>query len=263
MVQSDAHLQFARDICLEALKRAGLDATFELFPPAPEKRLDAEMAKGKLHLAFIPPNADRILLEGNDLISAIRIPLERGLLGYRICLVRASQKDLLAEVRTPADLKRFTVGQGFGWGDIDVYKAAGIPVMEVPFATPTDPLRSLAAGNYDMFPLGLSEYEAFLGRFNGKDLGIVPDRHIVIRYPWFRYVWVSRTAPDAGILLAALRKGLDMMAKDGSFLRMFEQRKGSFNPSSLDGRTFIDLRSPYAKAYDIEPQYRRLLAEPH
>lgn len=261
-VQSDPHLRFAREICLEALRKAGVDASFEPFPPAPEKRLAAEMASGKLHLAFIPPNADRLALEAEERVAAIRIPMERGLLGFRICLVRGAAPDMLAGVKTAEDLRRFTVGQGLGWADIDVYRLAGIPVAEAPFAAPTDPLRALAAGNFDLLPLGLSEYEAFLTRYDGAAYGVVADRHIVIRYPWYRYVWVSRTAPDSGILLAGLRKGLEIMAKDGSFIRMFEQSKGRFSLESLQGRTVIDLQSPYAKAYDIEPPFRGLLADP-
>lgn len=261
-VQSDPHLQFARDICLEALRKAGVDASFEPFPPAPEKRLDAEMASGELHLSFIPPNADRLALEAQERVAAIRIPMERGLLGYRICLVRGAAPDMLADVKTAGDLRRFTVGQGLGWADIDVYRLAGIPVAEAPFAAPTDPLRALAAGNFDLLPLGFSEYEDFLNKYDGAAYGIVADRNIVIRYPWYRYVWVSRTAPDADILLPGLRKGLEMMAKDGSFIRMFEQSKGRIALDSLKGRTVIDLQSPYAKAFDIAPPFRGLLADP-
>ncbi|GFK93065.1 hypothetical protein NNJEOMEG_00894 [Fundidesulfovibrio magnetotacticus] len=261
-VQSDLHLEFAREICLEALKKAGVDARFEPFPVAPERRLAAEMASGKLHLAFLPPSVQRLLPEGFASVEDIRIPLERGLLSYRVCLLRGAVPELLKDVRTLDDLKRVTVGQGFGWGDVDVYKAAGVPVVEVPFTSPSDPLRALAAGHFDVLPLGADEYAGFLDIARQEGYGLAADRHLVIHYPWYRYVWVSRTAPDAGFLLEALTRGLDIVAADGSFVSIYEKYKGRFDPASLRGRTVIDLPSPYAREGDIPPRYRHLLIVP-
>lgn len=261
-VQSDQHLAFAREICIEALKKAGLEATFEMFPVAAESRLDAEMASGKLHLAFIPPNANRLALEDKNLITAIRIPLERGLLGWRVCLVRGNDKDMLKDVTSVEALRRFKVGQGYGWGDIDVYAAAGVTVVEAPFSSQAAPLRALASGHFDLLPMGTSEYQAFLVRSNEEGLGIAADSHIVIHYPWFRFAWVSMTAPNAAALLENLEKGLGIMARDGSFIRIFEQYKGKIDTAWIRRRTMIELASPYAQASDIPAKYRHLLIDP-
>ncbi|WP_243311638.1 transporter substrate-binding domain-containing protein [Fundidesulfovibrio agrisoli] len=261
-VQSDQHLAFAREICIEALNKAGLDATFEMFPVAAENRLDAEMASGKLHLSFIPPNANRLALEGRQLIAAIRVPLERGLLGWRVCLVRGNDKDILKGVTSVEALRRFRVGQGYGWGDIDVYAGAGITVVEAPFSSQSAPLRALASGHFDLLPMGTSEFEAFLERAKEEGLGIVADSHIVIHYPWFRFIWVSRTAPNAAILLESLERGLDIMVRDGSFIRIFEQYKGKIDTAWVRRRTMIELASPYAQASDIPAKYRHLLIDP-
>ncbi|MFP5240108.1 MAG: hypothetical protein ACLGQW_09785 [Acidobacteriota bacterium] len=244
------------------MKKAGLDATFEMFPVAAESRLDAEMASGKLHLAFIPPNANRLALEGRQLIAAIRIPLERGLLGYRVCLVRGSDKDMLKGVTSVEALRRFRVGQGYGWGDKDVYAAAGIPVVEAPFTSQSAPLRALASGHFDLLPLGSSEFEAFLVRSKEEGLDIAADSHIVIRYPWFRFVWVSMTAPNAAALLENLEKGLGIMARDGSFIRIYEHYKGKADTAWIRRKTIIELASPYAQASDIPAGYRHLLIAP-
>lgn len=261
VVQSDQHLEFAREICLAALKAAGLDASFEPFPVAPEKRLDAEMASGKLHLAFIPPNGERLALEKDRVLAAIRFPLERGLLGYRVCLVRGSEEDILKDVTDVQGLKRFTVGQGLGWGDIEVYRSAGFKVVEAPFASPADPLRSLAAGLFDLLPLGASEYRTFLTKYNLPHLPVVADRHVLLRYPWFRYVWVSLTAPEAGLLLDGLRRGLNILAENGEFLRIYEKYKGHPGERILEGRRVIDLPSPYPDE-SVDPRYLHLLIDP-
>ncbi|WP_243438840.1 transporter substrate-binding domain-containing protein [Fundidesulfovibrio soli] len=243
------------------MRKAGLDAGFEPFPVAAENRLDAEMASGKLHLAFIPPNANRLALEGRQLIAAIRIPLERGLLGSRVCLVRGTDKDLLKDVKSLEAFRRFKVGQGYGWGDIDVYAAAGVSVVEAPFTSQSAPLRALASGHFDLLPMGASEFQAFLDRSKEEGLGIVADNHIVIRYPWFRFIWVSKTAPNAAALLEGLERGLDIMARDGSFIRIFEHYKGKIDTAVFRGRTSIELASPYAQASDIPAKYRHLLIE--
>ncbi len=258
-VQSDEHLEFARTLCLEALKAAGMDATFSAFPIGSESRLTAEMQAGDLNLAFIPPNGDRLRLKKQGILREIGIPLDRGLLGYRICLVTEANKDMLQNVRTAEDLRRFTVGQGFGWGDAAVYRQAGIPVVEASFSSMLDPLRTLAAGRFDVLPLGVTEYQHFLAEYAKQATGLTADTHLLISYPWFRFVWVSATAPDGDALYTALNKGFAIIAANGTFTAVFERFKGHFDPHALKGRTIIDLKSPYGRMDSLDPRFKHLI----
>ena len=258
-VQSDAHLEFARVLCLEALKAAGMDAEFTAFPIGPENRLNAEMQAGNLHIAFLPQSADRIRMEKEGFARSIRIPLERGLLGYRVCLVSDKTSDILQGVTTAEDLRRFTIGQGLGWGDTAIYRKAGIQVVEAPFTSIVDPLKALAADRFDLLPLGVDEYTRFLTEYAKHATGLTADTHILIRYPWFRFVWVSAAAPDSGALYDALDKGLGILAANGGFEAIYARYRGTFDAKKLKGRTIIDLPSPYARLEDVDARFRRLI----
>lgn len=244
---------------MEALKAAGVDATFSSFPIGPESRLNAEMKAGNLHLAFIPPSTDRLRLMEEGAIKGIRIPLERGLLGYRICLVSEKNSDILKDVSTVEDLRRFSIGQGVGWGDAAVYRKAGIQVLEAPFSSMLDPLKMLASGQFDLFPLGVNEYELFLAEYAKRHSGLATDKHILIRYPWFRFIWVSTTAPDSDILFAALDKGFESIVSNGPFETVYEQYKGTLDAKRFTNRTIIDLQSPYGGSDSVDPRFRHLI----
>ncbi len=262
-VQSDQHLEFAREICIEALKTSGVNAVWNLFPVAPETRLNVELQQGNLNLAFIPPNSERLEMEKQGAVKAIRIPLERGLLGYRICLVKESRRDILKDVASPEDLRKFVVGQGTGWSDADIYTKLGIRVVAAPFGNTSHPLLALSSGHFDILPLGVSEYERFLRQFTAHGgAGIVADRHLLIRYPWYRYIWVSMTAPNGALLWEALDKGLARIVADGTFEKIYEKYRGKTGIPSLAGRRIIDLPSPYESMEDVDPRFRRLIIRP-
>ena len=259
VVQSDEHLEFARELCRAALAAAGMDASFSFFPVAQEKRLNAELTNGNLHVAFMPPDPERMDLENRGIIKSIKVPLERGMLGYRICLLREADKDLLKYVESVDDLKHLTVGLGLGWGDIAVYTNAGITVVEAPFTKTTDPLKSLVAKHFDALPLGVNEYQLFLQEFNKESGGVVQDKHIAIRYPWYRYVWISTAAPHSAELYEALSKGFGIIASNGEFITIYEKFKGALPPATLSNRRTIELENPYRSFEDVEPRFKHLI----
>ncbi len=63
----------------------------------------------------------------------IRIPLRKGLLGYRICLIAKDQQVKLDQVKTVEDLRKLTVGQGLAWGDSLLYEALGMQVTRAKY----------------------------------------------------------------------------------------------------------------------------------
>ena len=55
-----------------------------------------------------------------DLIP-IRIPISKGILGYRIFIINRADKDNFAKIKTIEDLRKYQVGQGADWGDVKVF----------------------------------------------------------------------------------------------------------------------------------------------
>src|ERR1700722_8111522 len=63
----------------------------------------------------------------------IRIPISKGILGYRIALIAKDKQAKFDQVKTLADIRDFTIGQGLGWGDIKVYEANGFNVRSTQY----------------------------------------------------------------------------------------------------------------------------------
>lgn len=59
----------------------------------------------------------------------IYLPIDRGILGWRLFIIHKDNASALGKVQNIEDLKRFLFGQGSGWGDIDILEKAGLKVI--------------------------------------------------------------------------------------------------------------------------------------
>lgn len=115
-------------------------------------RMLQELSLPEGHINVIARATDREL---EKKFQPIRIPIDRGLMGMRLLLVRKSDLHRYASIRSLDDLKRFSAGQGKGWVDSEVLAAAGFSVVETP--RPGSLLGMLEAGRFDFFPRALDE----------------------------------------------------------------------------------------------------------
>ena len=61
-------------------------------------------------------------------LRPIRIPLLKGLLGYRLFLIRNDDRRF-DSIRTAEELAPMQAGQGVGWPDVDILQAGGLSVQ--------------------------------------------------------------------------------------------------------------------------------------
>ena len=150
----------------------------------------------------------------------IRIPLDKGLLGYRVFLIRREMQAKLAEVRTLEDLLRFSIGQAAAWNDVPILKAAGFRVVS---GIDYDGLFGmLAKGRFDLFSRSVVEAVTELETRKDRYPELVIERTLLLYYPLPRYLFVRRDA--CGEQLASrLLEGFELMLKDGSFDRLFDE----------------------------------------
>jgi len=169
----------------------------------------------------------------------IRIPLRKGLLGYRVCLIDAKNQGRIDHVQTLDDLRKLTVGQGTGWADVAVYGAEGVPVTTAAYGGLFD---MVSAGRFDLFPRGLSEvFREFA--VNGPRLpGLAIDRHLLLYYRWPYYFFFNR---DDARLAARIEAGLKMMRADGSFDAIFHKYNDDWIAAAdIRHRVIIRLNNP-------------------
>ncbi|HJV01796.1 MAG TPA: transporter substrate-binding domain-containing protein [Burkholderiaceae bacterium] len=262
-----ASMAFMAFMAFMALAAPALAATI-LFPrpllegdpqtdyPVALLRLALEKSGTPYELKFAPivMTQDRVLLEiakgdgGVDIIAtmtseererkmlAVRIPIDKGLYGWRVALVRGDHRDLFANVVDLAGLRKLRSGQGHDWPDTGILRGNGVPVTanssyEALFSM-------LSAGRIDYFPRAVIE----IGPEAAAHPGLAIDRHIAIHYPTALYYFVNRNNTP---LADAVRRGLEAAIADGSFERLFNQRFGAaLRQARLDQRRVIELSNP-------------------
>lgn len=171
----------------------------------------------------------------------IRIPLLKGILGYRIFLINKDEQDKFSNVKNIEDLRKFKVGQGFDWGDVEIFKYNNLEVIT---GTTYEGLFSmLMAGRFDYFSRGVNEAFVELKERKDRFPNMTVEKDIVLHYPWPYYFFVSPKYPR---IAERLEKGLNLMISDGTFDKIFyKYNKENINQANLQKRRMIKIENPF------------------
>ncbi|HTO62893.1 MAG TPA: hypothetical protein VMM15_16710 [Bradyrhizobium sp.] len=205
-------------------------------------RLHREVIKGELVNVIVRAPGSREVDEG---LIPIDIPLDKGLNGYRVALIRLGDQSRIERLVDIAGLRQMRIGIGEQWLDVPIYKYNNIPLTA---AREYDSLLGmLQLGRFDLFPRPAtavdSEYSVYKDRYPG--LGI--DQHLLIHYPLGMYAFVSKSTPR---LAERIRYGLEEMQKDGSFDRYFDEHFSDVIAKlKLPQRILIELENPLLPAW--------------
>ena len=169
----------------------------------------------------------------------VRIPLRKGLLGYRVALVARDSLPRVAQARTLEDLRKLTIGQGIGWGDVDLYNANGLKVITANYE---NLFGMLDAGRFDLFPRGISEAFAEQAARSRQFPDLVIEPTLLIHYPWPYYFFFNKTNTA---LASRVEAGLRMMIRDGSFDALFRKYNDAWiKRADLAHRHVIQVTNP-------------------
>lgn len=192
---------------------------FELIPSRltmNEQRYLAELKNGQLiNIAWSSTSVEK-----ETEFLPLRIPLRKGLLGYRIALIAKDNQQKVDQVHTLDDLKTLTIGQGRGWGDVQLYKSNGIRVIETEYA---NLFKMTNVGRVDMFPRGIGEVFAEFDGHSKENPNLAIEKNLLIYYPWPYYFFFNKN--DAA-LQHRVEVGIHLMMKDGSFEAIFKKFNG-------------------------------------
>jgi len=168
----------------------------------------------------------------------VRVPLDKGLLGWRIFLIKDRDRERFASIQTLQQLKALTAGQVAEWEDAAILRANGLPVIDA--MQYRDIFRMLAADRFLYLPRGIGEIQGEL--HNYQHLGLAIDTHLALHYPLCAYFFVAR---DNTPLAQDLETGLQRAIKDGSFERLFQQVNGpAIREAGLNRRRVFELLNP-------------------
>lgn len=203
--------------------KAALDASSAQYGPyqlrtsplAMERdRLMQEMVKG----ALVNLSAQITSAEWEHKLIPIRIPLDKGLSGYRISLIDGRRQAQFDAVHTLEQLKRIPLGAGRQWSSTAVFLHAGFPVA---LGNSTHGLHSmLAADRFQHFPRGMEEAMFELAAHAADFPELAIERSFAIYMPLPRYFFVT---PGQTRLAERIEFGLRALIADGRFDRMFHE----------------------------------------
>lgn len=217
-----------------ALEKAGNKYRVELSPTSMQQNralVELQSGAGRIDVVSTMTSVER-----ENLLLPIRIPMSRGLIGWRLGLVKAERKNLLASVRSVEDLRRYTSGQGHDWPDLAILRHNGIVVY--PVTVYSSLFGMLRAERFDWAPR--SVHEIWSEVRHHPDLAVDPN--ILLIYPTADYYFVNKQNTE---LAENLRLGLETALADGSFGQLFALHFGpAIRRAQLDKRVLIELNNP-------------------
>lgn len=168
----------------------------------------------------------------------IRIPLYKGLIGWRLLLIRETQKEMFNHIDTLTDLQKLIALQGNDWPDTLTLKNNNFSVKTS--AGYYNLFRMLNSRRGDFFPRGITEIWGELESY--PELNLAVDTHIALRYPAAYYLFVNKNNPR---LKNAVEKGLNIAVADGSFNKIFIKYFGAIiKKAELEKRKIFFLANP-------------------
>ena len=176
-------------------------------------------------------------VERENKMLPIRIPIDKGLIGWRLLLINKANQSKFKSILTLEDLKKLTAGQGNDWPDTAILRASGLNMYGT--SNYASLFHMLESERIDYFPRAVNEIWTEVD-LRPKRLMVAPG--IVLRYPTAIYFFVRKGNTR---LAADIRDGLEKMIADGSFEKLFQQYYGDMiRRSSLKGRRVFELKNP-------------------
>ena len=171
---------------------------------------------------------------------AIPQPLTKGLLGYRLLLVRDETLAKFAQIEHPQQLQALSIGIPQTWADADLFRYNRYKVVEQ--GNLNELFLRLKNGTFDYVSLGVNEIEEI---FNHSALpigGISIEPSLMLYYAFPLVFYVTPNNPS---LAQRVRTGLSEIIASGEFELLFEHHHGDVvQRLNLRNRAIFTLTNP-------------------
>jgi hypothetical protein len=149
----------------------------------------------------------------------IRIPIAKGLIGWRMFVAHENTPFMNAEINALGDLLKYEPVQGIAWPDTKILQANGFNVVTArDYAEAKDIIEAKQA---DFFPRSVIEIDQEIQQNTYRSLTYRKD--VALQYPSAMYFFVNKR----NVTLAKLiETGLRRAAEDGSFDALFLEHFG-------------------------------------
>lgn len=184
-------------------------------------------------------------------LSAIRIPITRGLIGHRLLVVHDQALPRYQDIKTLTALQQHPALLGFGWPEAALFRANRMSVIERIY---DEIFAAVNNGHRGFFARGVLEvYGELADRPAMNNLMVEPN--ILLRYPSAVFFFVH---PDNLELEQALKEGFNKGYVDGSYAQFLYSHplvRQAQQQYQLDQRQMIELNNDaFADIYHSIPQ---------
>lgn len=180
----------------------------------------------------------------NEQKILIPLPLMKGLLGYRILIIRAADKGKFAGVKTPAQLQKLRMGIPSTWADAELFRQNGYAVEEK--GSFDDLFTRLENKEFDYVTFGANEVTGVFNARAAKSGKLIVDSTLLVFYPFPLVFYVN---PDNKVLAERVTKGLQIISGNGELDAIFNRHfAADLTAVKLPARTMITLKNPILPA---------------
>ena len=177
-------------------------------------------------------------------LHAIRVPILKGLMGYRLLVIRKGDEAKFAHIQTKEDLLALSVGQGMHWPDTDILRANKFQPVEA--MAKENLYKMLAAKRFDFFPRGIAEIYLEEDFIRAQNLRVEP--HLILHYQTDLYFFVNKKNTE---LARRLEQGWDIILNNGEFEAFFLNApnvRSALEILKKSKRKIIELENPFLPA---------------
>jgi hypothetical protein len=182
-------------------------------------------------------------------LHAIYFPLLKGMMGYRIFIIRKNDQQFFNKHMSLQELKLIPVGQGFNWPDTDILIDNGFNVAR---GYDNYLLKMLDRKRFDFFPRAIHEPWIEI-----KDkLEFMVEKNLMLQYPAPIFFFVNKSNKR---LQQRLDYGLGQLLANGKFEQFFLNHPitaGILQKADVKHRTIFKLKNPL-----LSEQTKKLLKD--
>ena len=167
-------------------------------------------------------------------------PMMKGLLGYRLLIIRTADRDTFAGIRTAEQLQQQRLGIPFGWADAALFRHNKYPVVEE--GTFDDLFTRLRDKQFDYVSFGANEVEGVYQERAAVPEGLQTDEQLLLYYPFPLVFYVN---PENKELARRIDQGMQIIIKNGELDKIFQRHYGNLAERlQLKNRQLITLKNP-------------------
>ncbi|BDX07016.1 hypothetical protein [Planctobacterium marinum] len=201
----------------------------------------ANLARGaRLNVAIAGTTPER-----EAALATIFIPVDKGLLGFRLCLVKQQNREAFANITSLMDFHKsgHVIGVGTHWPDRHIIESNGLKTMHSEFLD--NLFNMMEFDRFSCFLRSVNEIEAEI--LANQHRGYIDEQHIAMLYPAADFVFVSK---QHSRIKARIEQGILISIEDGDFDRHFER----YYANALRRFNFFNRKMLFLTNPDISPE---------